>query len=73
MCCGKTRTIPLRPRIQPPVRHGTEFIYLGRTALSVTGPATGTVYHFATPGSRLRVDVRDAVALQRVPVLRAVG
>ena len=42
MCCGRTRTIPLRPRIQPPVRHGTEFIYLGRTALSVTGPVTGT-------------------------------
>jgi len=55
------------------VRHGTEFIYLGRTTLRVTGPVTGTVYHFATPGARLRIDVCDAVALQRVPVLRAVG
>ena len=47
------------------------FTYLGRTALTVTGPATGRIYRFAAPGARLRVDARDATALRKVPVLRA--
>ena len=46
---------------------------MGRTALTVTGPATGLVYRFAAPGARVRVDARDAIALRRVPVLRAVA
>ncbi len=35
--------------------------------------ATGTVYRFPAPGARLRVDARDAVALRKVPMLRAGG
>jgi hypothetical protein len=49
------------------------FAYLGRTALSVRGPATGALYRFLVPGARLQVDSRDAVALRKVAVLRAVG
>ena len=71
MCCGRTKRISATPRLQLPVRGSEMFTYLGRTALTVTGPATGTVYRFAAPGARLRVDARDAVALRRVPVLRA--
>ncbi|MEO8926074.1 MAG: hypothetical protein ABI306_02825 [Caulobacteraceae bacterium] len=47
--------------------------YLGRTALTITGPATGAVYRFAASGARLRIDPRDAPALRKVLVLRDVG
>jgi hypothetical protein len=60
--CARTRT-----------RDGEVFAYQGRTALTVTGPATGMVYRFAAPGARVRVDPRDAAALRRIAVLRAVG
>lgn len=73
MCCGRTRPVTATPRLAPAVRGTEMFTYLGRTALTVTGPATGTVYRFAAPGARLRVDARDAIALRRVPVLRAGG
>jgi hypothetical protein len=71
MCCGRTRPISATPRLQPPAGGTEMFTYLGRTALTVTGPATGTVYRFPAPGARLRVDARDAPALRKVPVLRA--
>ena len=70
MCCGRTRSISANPRLQPPAR-GVEFAYLGRTALTVAGPATGAVYRFSSPGARLRVDGRDAPAMQKIAVLRA--
>ena len=73
MCCGRNKPISATPRPQPPARGTEMFTYLGRTALTVTGPATGTVYRFAAPGARLRVDARDATALRKVPVLRAGG
>ena len=71
MCCGNTRRISAGPRLSPPARGGTVFTYVGRTALTVAGPSTGMVYRFAAPGARLRVDARDAVALGKIPVLRA--
>ena len=73
MCCGSTRRISAGPRLSRPAPGGTEFTYVGRTALTVAGPSTGTVYHFTARGARLRVDARDAVALRKIPVLRAVG
>jgi hypothetical protein len=72
MCCGRTRHVAASYRAESSRRDGETFTYLGRTALTVTGPATGLVYRFAAPGTRVRVDPRDAVALRRVPVLRAV-
>jgi hypothetical protein len=73
MCCGRTRHVAASPRAESSKRDGEVFTYLGRTALTVTGPTTGLVYRFAAPGARVRVDARDAIALRRVPVLRAVG
>jgi hypothetical protein len=49
-----------------------EFEYVGRTALTVTGPLSGQRYRFAAPGARLLVDGRDAFALATVPVLERV-
>jgi hypothetical protein len=50
----------------------TEFAYVGRTALSAIGHATGASYRFAHPGARVHVDKRDAASLEQVPVLRRV-
>ena len=72
MCCGRTRPISVNPRLQPPTR-GVVFAYLGRTALTVTGPATGAIYRFPAPGARLRVDARDAAAMQKIAVLRVMA
>ena len=73
MCCGRARSISSGPRLDSPPRNGVVFAYLGRTALSVKGPATGAVYRFVAPGARLQVDARDADALRKVAVLRAIG
>jgi hypothetical protein len=73
MCCGRTRHVAASPRLGSSRRDGELFTYLGRTALTVTGPATGLVYRFAAPGARVRVDARDAIALRRIPVLQVVG
>lgn len=48
------------------------FEYVGRTALSIIGPATRTSYRFGKPGARAIVDARDRNSLAAVPVLRQV-
>jgi hypothetical protein len=48
-------------------------VYIGRTALTVTGPASGFQYRFAAPGARVLIDMRDAAALRRVDVLREIN
>lgn len=53
-----------------PVYRAVAFEYTGRTSLIVTGPATGALYRFATPGARVQVDGRDSVALAAVRVLQ---
>ena len=73
MCCGRRRTISASPRLLSPAGAGPVLTYVGRTALTVTGPASGAVYRFAASGTRLRVDARDAAALLKVLVLRAAG
>jgi len=73
MCCGRNKPISATARLDTAARASEMFTYTGRTALTVTGPATGTVYRFAAAGARLRVDARDAVALRKVPMLRADG
>jgi hypothetical protein len=73
MCCGRTRPVAAGPRLSTPPRAGVTLAYVGRTALTVTGPASGAVYRFEASGARLRVDARDAAALLKVGVLRAVG
>jgi len=71
MCCGRSRKVSAGPRLAAPAR-GTVLAYIGRTALTVTGPATGFQYRFAAPGARILIDARDAPALRRIDVLRAV-
>jgi hypothetical protein len=46
------------------------FEYVGATAMTVMGPATGALYRFERTGSTLSVDPRDAPALGLVPRLR---
>lgn len=48
------------------------FAYVGRTALTVTGGATGRQYRFAAPGALAAVDCRDAPSLRQVTLLRSV-
>ncbi len=73
MCCGRIRSISSTPVLRASGGAGVTLAYVGRTALSVTGPASGVIYRFAGPGARLRVDARDAASLLKVSVLRAVG
>ncbi len=76
-CCGSKRS-QFRQVIQPltreparlavtPIR--TTYEYVGRTALTVEGPVSRRRYHFARPGARAEVDVRDAPSMARVPLL----
>jgi hypothetical protein len=85
MCnCGPRRVVPLPHRAATgalpasapaPVapRAKPLFEYVGRTALTVIGPASGLRYRFGSPGARLAVDPRDRAALAAVPQLKACG
>jgi hypothetical protein len=78
-CCGSRRAA-LRSQQTATgsvvARHWTagamEIEYLGPGSLTVTGPATGAVYQFAAPRSRVRVHGADAPSLISMPGLRAV-
>jgi len=48
------------------------FEYSGATALTVAGPATGSIYRFSRSGMRLAVHGSDAPSLLAVPGLRPV-
>ena len=50
----------------------TVFAYIGRTALTVTGGATGRQYRFTAPGALATVDRRDAPSLRQMALLRSV-
>lgn len=80
MCnCGSRRVVPA-PHATPTLaparavaylpRPKPVFEYLGATALTVIGPASGLRYRFDRPGAALAVDPRDRAALEAVPLLR---
>ena len=80
-CCGDRRAQwaarpPARgeePASVPPVvtpRAGRTFEYTGRGALTVTGTASGRLYHFTHHGERVEVAADDAYALMAEPELR---
>jgi hypothetical protein len=48
------------------------FEYIGRTGMTVVGPATGRSYRFDRPGARAVIDARDRAAVAAVPHLRQV-
>ncbi len=83
MCCGRPRTSALtismdtdgarRPAPQSRGPGQVEFEYVGRTALTVIGAATGMRYRFAHPGHRLNVDPNDQAGMDEIPVLTRIG
>ncbi len=75
-CCGQTRAAAV---LQMPSQGRTVrpsgpawFEYIGRTAVTVTGTATGRTYRFDGPGARLEAHPADRAALYQIPVLRQV-
>jgi hypothetical protein len=49
------------------------FEYIGPTAMTVIGRASGRRYTFERPGARVAIDPIDQPSLSSVPNLRAVG
>lgn len=66
---GRPASAGSRPGVAT-LRTTTELEYVGPTALSVVGPATGRRYHFPRPGARLAVALPDRWGLLQVPGLR---
>lgn len=64
---------PARPQAASVGSPRVYFKYLGPSGLTVTGPASSTVYRFVANGAPIAVDPRDAGSLARVPHLRMVG
>jgi hypothetical protein len=81
-CCGGRRvqamhgfahqTPPRRPAQAMRYSHAF-FQYVGTTALTVVGAATGTRYRFDSPGATVAIDFRDQQSLLNVPNLRRVN
>lgn len=79
-CCGQARqllgAILTAPRSAEPNdkarRTIVEFEYVGASALTVIGPASGRRYRFEGPGARLVIDPRDRPGLARVSRLRQI-
>lgn len=78
-CCGSSRQRMAfiagarQPAARPVERRfAVTFEYVGGTALSAVGPASGRRYRFERPGARIVVDPRDRPALARIPGLREV-
>lgn len=78
-CCGGRRA-KFRQTI-PPIAQSVHtggggavstFEYVGRTALTVSGPVSRRMYRFDRPGARAEVDLRDVASLSKVPLLRRV-
>jgi len=83
MCCGRNRaqsmTRPGPPKAGPATSAAPHklpstisFIYIGNTALTVTGPISGLEYRFDRPGARVEVDWRDRILLASVRQLRQI-
>jgi hypothetical protein len=85
MCCGRNRaqlntrtatkpmTTPSKApdSTQEPPR--VPFMYVGNTAMTVTGPISGTQYRFNQPGSTLDIDARDRILLASIRQLRQIS
>ncbi len=83
-CCGSrtlppASTMPTGYRVPPanvpaaPMTYRHAFFeYVGATAMTVTGGATGRRYRFERPGARVAVDPKDRASVAQVPQLREV-
>lgn len=83
MCnCGKKRTelkqqprafnMNMQSKAQPVVQKKDTvlFQYKGNTGLTITGSVTRKNYRFNFPGDVQSIDLRDAVSMSTVPVLK---
>ena len=81
MCnCGNKRSeFRNHPATPGNLQHDTAqrrdqlFQYSGKTALTLTGSATGRRYRFERPGDIQLIDVRDAAGITGINVLRKVN
>jgi hypothetical protein len=81
MCCGSGRvglgpaSAIHGPRTLPGIIRpaGLTFEYVGRTRMVVAGRATGRLYRFDHPGTRVEIDPRDSASISALPQLRRVG
>ena len=81
-CCGQGRAAAASGAAAAPVRaaapsrkpaYGPVVLeYVGKTSLTVVGPATQKQYHFSVPGARVSVDGRDSVSMAAIRQLRVV-
>jgi hypothetical protein len=80
-CCGRGTQIGTASRSTPlpaatshaaPRPGQLVFEYVGGTALTALGAATGRRYRFDRPGARLAVEPADKASLMAVPQLRRV-
>jgi len=61
--------------MQQPQAKTTEnipFEYIGNTALTVTGNATGKRYRYTKKGEALLIDYRDSRGMMNVPLLKRI-
>jgi hypothetical protein len=74
-CCGQARSqAGIQNNMNASAAPRTVvFEYIGRTAVSVLGRASGIQYRFNAPGARLTVDARDRASLDALPMLKQVG
>lgn len=72
-CCGKVRSRVTATQAGAARPTAFVFEYVGRTSLTVIGPATRTSYRFVRPGARVMVDGSDRASLATIPVLRQVS
>jgi|tagenome__1003787_1003787.scaffolds.fasta_scaffold20980618_1 hypothetical protein len=80
-CCGSGNrtggTVQNAYRASPkpaqPMRYSHAFFeYIGPTALTVVGRATGKQYRFDRPGARVPIEPADQASVSGVPQLRQV-
>lgn len=80
-CCGRTRAqlfamgrSPIASESPPAAmrRYSVQFEYIGKTAMTAIGPASGRRYRFDRPGAIITIDPRDRPGLAQVPGLRLI-
>ena len=80
-CCGRTRaqlfamgTNPIAREAPATAAHrySVQFEYIGKTAMTAIGPASGRRYRFDRPGTVITIDPRDRPGLAQVSGLRLV-
>lgn len=75
-CCGQQRSNVAESfsemKKQPLSTH-VFFQYIGQTALTALGTATGNRYRFDSPGAIVAVDYRDQSSMRGIPHLRQVN